>query len=100
MPLSWEPPPDLIVANKLDLPGAEVRPGELGVSALSGLGLERLQEALVAELVRRFPEETEPLPLSEELLGCLTQLGGAADREAGEECGRELAGLVRICRLS
>ncbi len=96
--IAWEPLPHLFVANKLDLPGAEVQRGELGVSAHTGLGLEGLQAAIVAELTRQNPPETAALPLSPELVQHLTGLAAGAEREAWQECERACDWLARFCR--
>lgn len=42
--------PSLLVANKMDLPGAELPHGALPISALRGEGLETLREAIAAAL--------------------------------------------------
>jgi tRNA modification GTPase len=61
--LSSLPAPRLLVVNKLDL-GGSVPPGAIGVSALTGEGLDTLRTRL-AEAARSLTERAGPPPLTQ-----------------------------------
>jgi tRNA modification GTPase len=72
-----EPAADLIVANKVDLSGAEVEANELPVSARTGVGLSQLQSALVQRVLPHAVGPLEPLPVAGPLMELLEEMRGA-----------------------
>lgn len=72
-----EPAADLIVANKVDLSGAEVEADELPVSARTGAGLSQLQSALVQRVLPHAVGPLEPLPVEGTLIELLEEMRGA-----------------------
>lgn len=89
-----EPAADLIVANKVDLSGAEVEVGELPVSARTGAGLTQLKLAMVQRVLPRAVLPIESLPVTEPLVEFLQEIqlaGQKADWLAAERIYRRLA---------
>lgn len=90
-----EPVADLVVANKVDLSGAEVETGELPVSARTGEGLSPLQSAFVQHVLPRAVAPLESLPVAQpliELLERMRQAGQRADWSGAERISERLAG--------
>jgi tRNA modification GTPase len=90
-----EPAADLVVANKVDLSGAEVETGELPVSARTGVGLSPLQSAFVQHVLPRAVAPLESLPVAEpliELLERMRRAGQKADWSGAERISERLAG--------
>ncbi len=65
----------LVVAHKADLPDAwhdRLPPGAVGVSSLTGIGIEELIERIVATLVPRVPASGTPMPMTVRQIELLT----------------------------
>ena len=93
-PLVIEPAADLVIANKVDLSGAEVEVGQLPVSARTGVGLLQLQSALVQHVLPCAVLPLESLPVAEPLIELLQEMRGAgqkADWAAVERVQKRLA---------
>lgn len=95
--LALEPEADLVIANKMDLPEALVRAGELPVSARTGMGLPGLQAALVQQLVGCPVAPGEPLPIAEPLSEGLAELREAGLRSDWSAAERAAARLAEFC---
>jgi tRNA modification GTPase len=66
--LRQEFPNAIFVAHKSDLPqdeGQELPQGEVRVSSLTGEGVERLVEEIIARLIPRVPDSTQAIPFTD-----------------------------------
>lgn len=76
---AWDPAPDLVVANKVDVSGAKAATGEWPVSAIRGVGIAELQAAVIKQLVPEEPGPGSALPI-DVVLACLVRELGEAGR--------------------
>lgn len=92
-----EPAADLVVANKVDLPGAEVEAGELPVSARTGAGLTQFQSALVQRVLPSAVVLREPLPVAGPLLQFLAEMRAAGKQADWSTVERVYERLAEYC---
>ncbi|MFM7738239.1 MAG: hypothetical protein ACKO9H_02465, partial [Planctomycetota bacterium] len=86
-----------VVANKVDLPGAEVEAGELPVSARTGAGLTQFQSALVQRVLPSAVVLREPLPVAGPLLQFLAEMRAAGKQADWSTVERVYERLAEYC---
>lgn len=94
-----EPVADLLVANKVDLSGAESQEGELPVSARTGSGLKQLQAAMVQHVIPEECSPNGPLPVAEQMVESLLELQKAGQQADWSAATRAFERLSEFCGM-